>query len=159
MVLVQLFVIRYIGSETDIPIMLENSVSIIGGFFECFLLSRSSNSYFPTTTIYSNKQSCNHNTIYIQEWYSASIEKIQHQFNCHIYCNRLCWDISTPYCYSFNLSLSAFIFPYTWKIAWLTPSYKQRGKDSVENFCPIAVIVNLTEIFESCLHKVIYPQV
>ena len=55
-----------------------------------------------------------------------------------------------------NLSLSSGIFPSRWKIAKVTPIFKDGERDDVKNFRPISVLPVMSKIIEKHVHKHVY---
>ena len=54
----------------------------------------------------------------------------------------------------FNLSLQSGIFPDDWKLARITPIYKDGSKTECGNYRPISVICIVAKVFE----KLVYNQ-
>ena len=60
--------------------------------------------------------------------------------NIHIICYFLCHD--------FNNSLSCSIFPTGMKYAVVTPTHKKDDKTDKENYRPVSILPNLSEVYE-----------
>lgn len=59
----------------------------------------------------------------------------------------------------FNLSLQSSSFPNRWKIARLCPILKTGDPSILSNYRPIAIISNLSKVFEISIYSQLYPQV
>lgn len=62
-------------------------------------------------------------------------------------------EISMPLVYIINLSLSNGIFPEQLKIAQIKPIYKKGDKSSIKNYRPIALLSNISKIFEKIIYE------
>ena len=56
-------------------------------------------------------------------------------------------------CQSFNNMIDVCIFPTSLKLANITPVYKKGSKNSKENYRPVSILPNISEIYERCLFK------
>ena len=57
---------------------------------------------------------------------------------------------------TFNSSLTDGVFPDVWNIARITPTFKSRAKNHVNNFRPISVISVFSRILERIVHDQLY---
>ena len=63
-------------------------------------------------------------------------------------------DIFSSFIYqSFNNMIDVCIFPTSLKLANITPVYKKGSKNSKENYRPVSILPNISEIYEGCLFK------
>lgn len=62
-------------------------------------------------------------------------------------------NIAGPLVNIFNLSLQTTIFPDDWKLAKVTPVFKEGNKDDRGNYRPISVISVVAKIFEKLVYK------
>lgn len=62
--------------------------------------------------------------------------------------------ISGSLCNLFNYSIHTSVFPDDWKLARVTPIYKNETKENVNNYRPISVLSCISKIFE----RIIYDQ-
>ena len=58
--------------------------------------------------------------------------------------------------YICNLSLYTSIFPSDWKLAKVTPIYKEGDKSDVSNYRPISVLCIISKILERAVHDQLY---
>ena len=56
-------------------------------------------------------------------------------------------------CQSFNNMIDVCIFPTSLKLANITPVYKKGSKNSKENYRPVSILPNISNIYERCLFK------
>ena len=61
-----------------------------------------------------------------------------------------------PLAYICNLSLFTSHFPSKWKVAKVTPIYKDGDKSDVSNYRPISVLPILSKILERVVHDQLY---
>ena len=67
----------------------------------------------------------------------------------------VCHEITVPVTLLFNLSMSECKVPNDWKLANVTPIYKQGSRNSPENYRPISLTCHLSKIMESIVRDVI----
>ena len=48
-------------------------------------------------------------------------------------------------------------FPVKWKVSKITPVFKDGNKADIHNYRPVALLSNLSKVFEIVVHKRIYP--
>ena len=60
--------------------------------------------------------------------------------------------LSSHLCYLFNLCVRTGCFPETFKLAKITPIFKKGSKQEISNYRPIAILKNLSKIFESLIY-------
>lgn len=65
--------------------------------------------------------------------------------------------ICFPVQYIFNLCIREGVFPHIWKVARITPIYKEGLKKDVENYRPISILPSLSKLFERLIHNAVYP--
>ena len=53
---------------------------------------------------------------------------------------------------NFNNSLFSSNFPSHLKNAIITPIFKKKNRDKVENYRPVSILPNLSKIYERCIH-------
>ena len=53
---------------------------------------------------------------------------------------------------NFNLCIDVDIFPSDLKIADVTPAYKKKSKYSKDNYRPVSILSNISEIYERCIY-------
>ena len=70
---------------------------------------------------------------------------------------RLCSDHASK-CISsvFNVCIDQGIFPAIFKLSKITPIFKKGKKKLIKNYRPIAILCNLSKIFESVIYNRIY---
>lgn len=59
--------------------------------------------------------------------------------------------ICKPLCHVLNGCMEAGVFPHVWKTAIIHPIYKKGQKQELQNYRPIAILSNLSKIFERIL--------
>jgi hypothetical protein len=64
--------------------------------------------------------------------------------------------ICHPLAYICNLSMFTSVFPSKWKVAKVTPIYKDGDKSDVSNYRPISVLPILSKILERAVHDQLY---
>ena len=57
---------------------------------------------------------------------------------------------------NFNNSLFSSNFPSHLKNATITPIFKKKDRDNVENYRPVSILPNLSKIYERCMYIQIY---
>ena len=57
---------------------------------------------------------------------------------------------------TFNISIETSTFPASWKIARVTPSYKEGEKSEKSNYRPISVLPVLSRLFEKLIYDQLY---
>ena len=68
---------------------------------------------------------------------------------------RECTDLISPYIsIIFNCCLTTGTFPDDWKLAKVTPIFKQGDRNDMNNYCPISVISAVAKVFE----RIVYNQ-
>ncbi len=67
--------------------------------------------------------------------------------------------IYKPLTHIFNVSLSKGIFPTIWKVARVTPLYKDGAHDDCSNYRPISVLPILSKVFERLVHERVYSYI
>jgi len=67
----------------------------------------------------------------------------------------VCHGITVPVALLFNLSTSECKVPNDWKLANVTPIYKQGSRNSPENYRPISLTCHLSKVMESIIRDVI----
>jgi len=67
----------------------------------------------------------------------------------------VCHEITVPVTLLFNLSMSECKVPHDWKLANVTPIYKQGSRNSPENYRPISLTCHLSKVMESIVRDVI----
>ena len=66
-------------------------------------------------------------------------------------------DIVSNFVYNnFNNSLFSSNFPSHLKNATITPIFKKKDRDNVENYRPVSILPNLSKIYERCMYIQIY---
>ena len=56
----------------------------------------------------------------------------------------------------FNTSIETITFPDAWKLARVTPIFKERGKDDNSNYSPISVLPAISKLFEKLINAQLY---
>lgn len=70
---------------------------------------------------------------------------------------RECADlICIPICDIFNQSINLGIFPDDWKLARVTPLFKEGNRDDVNNYRPISIISVVAKVFERLIYDQLY---
>ena len=64
--------------------------------------------------------------------------------------------IQAPLTYIINLSLSSGEFPAEWKVARVTPIYKDGARDDVSNYRPISILPVVSKLLEKIVHDQLY---
>ena len=64
--------------------------------------------------------------------------------------------IAVPITHIMNLSIISGIFPSKWKIAKVTPLFKDGDKSLPENYRPISILPALGKILEKFVHEQLY---
>ncbi len=65
-------------------------------------------------------------------------------------------EISIPLTILFNKSLSDGCVPYLMKLAEVTPIYKAKEKDLLNNYRPISLLPTFSKLFEKLVDKRLY---
>ena len=68
-------------------------------------------------------------------------------------------SIIPPLLHIFNLSLSSGVFPSMWKVARVTPLYKDGCRSDKNNYRPISVLPVLSKLLERLVHDRLYTYV
>ena len=63
---------------------------------------------------------------------------------------------SDSLCDIFNLSIATGVFPDSWKIARVAPTFKRGQTDDQSNYRPISVVPVLSRIFEKLIFNQLY---
>ncbi|KAJ3643854.1 hypothetical protein Zmor_026539 [Zophobas morio] len=63
-----------------------------------------------------------------------------------------------PLCYIFKLCIKNAIFPDIWKVAKITPVFKEGDFTNVEKYRPISILPNFSKVFETVLYNQLYPK-
>jgi hypothetical protein len=64
--------------------------------------------------------------------------------------------IKYPLCKLFNLSLQVGSYPSQWKIANITPVFKNNKQNDVKNYRPISLLSVISKCMERCIYKHIH---
>ena len=64
--------------------------------------------------------------------------------NSDCFARYLCWNI--------NQCISKSMFPPDLKLADVTPGYKNKSKNSKDNYRPVIILSNISKIYERCLY-------
>ena len=56
------------------------------------------------------------------------------------------------FCGNINQCISKSMFPPDLKLADVTPVYKNKSKNSKDNYRPVSVLSNISKIYERCLY-------
>ena len=85
----------------------------------------------------------------INEGKATGLDKISNRFL------KIAADVVAPSLIGiFNQSLLTGIFPFDWKLAKVSPIFKNGSKSDLNNYRPISIIPTVAKIFE----KIIYNQ-
>ncbi len=65
-------------------------------------------------------------------------------------------ELSVPLANYFNKLISQSAFPYSWKLANVTPIFKKSDPTDPQNYRPISLLSCLGKLMERCVHKYLY---
>ena len=80
----------------------------------------------------------------LREDKSAGVDEMSSRF-----LKAICHEITLPVTLLFNLSMSGCKVPHDWKLANITPIYKQGSRNSPEKNRPISLTCHLSKVMES----------
>ena len=86
----------------------------------------------------------------LREDKSAGVDEMSSRF-----IKDVCHELTAPVTLLFNQSMSECKVPHDWKLANVTPIYKQGSRSSPENYRPISLTCHLSKIMESIVRDVI----
>ena len=66
------------------------------------------------------------------------------------------YEIATPLCIIFNLSLNTGCFPTKMKYAEIVPLYKSKSKLEASNYRPISLLITISKILEKIIYSRTY---
>ena len=61
-------------------------------------------------------------------------------------------DFAGYFCGNINQCISKSMFPPDLKLADVTPVYKNKSKNSKDNYRPVSILSNISKIYERCLY-------
>ena len=86
----------------------------------------------------------------LREDISAGVDEMSSRF-----IKALCYEITVPVTLLFNMLMSECKVPHEWKLANVTPVYKQGSRNSPENYRPISLTCHVSKVMESIVRNVI----
>ena len=69
---------------------------------------------------------------------------------------QLCQSCSSPIALIINMSLDQGIVPDAMKLAKVIPRFKEKSKESFNNYRPISLLSSISKVLEKVVHKRLY---